>query len=79
MKIVSYAMVIEVNLLLNAMNSEVKLHLRDACGAPSLWLEYGNLEQLNEPIYTCLDEFFRKQGFTLRYNQEKTEMVAIAG
>lgn len=77
MKIVSYAMVIEVNLLLSAMNAEVKLHLRDACGAPSLWLEYGNIEQLNETIYACLNDFFEKQGFILKYNADKTEMVAI--
>lgn len=69
MKIVSINMVIELNNLLKEEN--VKIHLRDACGKQSLWIEKLNSDTITQKAYDIITEYFKKEKFNVFFSDDK--------
>lgn len=70
MKIVSISQIIELNELLQKENLQFKVHLRDACGAQSFYVEQldsssgeGKLEELHQ----TLEQYFKNNNMNVAY------------
>lgn len=71
MTIVSIGLIVEFNKLLEAQGIPGKLHLRDACGGQSMWLElFEDGEPQREKAAGLLETFFTAQGITVERNDE---------
>ncbi|MTK09031.1 MAG: hypothetical protein F8N38_18365 [Hungatella sp.] len=80
MKIVSIHEILECNQLLKESGLEFKLHLRDACGKQSCFVE--SLSESNgtaeyQALYEILEAYFKKLRFQLEYNEDKTNFWMI--
>lgn len=75
-KIVSIQEIIQINNWLKERNYPVKLHLRDACGAQSMWLESLNSaeQDLIEKAAKALEEYFTAQGFSIFFSEDKKNL-----
>lgn len=74
MKIVSINQIIELNELLKKKNLSFKIHIRDACGGQSFYIEpFEDLDtkSINEDLYETLEQYFSKQRMTLVYADDK--------
>lgn len=74
MKYVSFNQVIECNSMLEERGLQFKVHLRDACGRQSCWIEpLGNCacEGHWDEMYEAICEYFSKEGFTLCFDEDK--------
>lgn len=69
MKIVSINMIIDLNKLLS--NENVKVHLRDACGKQSLWLEKLGTDEISQNVYNIIDDYFKKENFKLIFSDDR--------
>lgn len=69
MKILSIGEVIELNKIIKDNNFCCKIHLSDACGGQSFWIE--NLDkgkELNlDNIIKIIDEFFNNKKINIQY------------
>ncbi|MBE7721666.1 RDAC family protein [Lacrimispora indolis] len=76
MKIVSITEILECNEWIRSKGLEFKIHLRDACGKQSCWIQSLNnkngREQWEE-LYKALEEFFAGLRFRLEYGKDKTD------
>lgn len=73
MKIVTFNHIIEINGLLVKEGLEYKIHLRDACGGQSMWIESLNpyyLPQGNKSLYKFINDYFKDQGMELDYSDD---------
>lgn len=74
MKYVSISDVIECNAYLKANEWKYQVHLRDACGKQSCWVE-GLKENTGkddfEEVDRILTGFFRERGFILEFDEDK--------
>ena len=78
MNIISFNDIIEINGILKDMALNFRIHLRDACGGQSLWIEpMGNCacEGHYEELYQKLEDFFDKKGFILKYWDNKMQFT----
>lgn len=74
MTIISITMIIEVNQLLREQGLSYKVHLSDACGKQSMWIEALDGDVLAEPpaeLYKAVEEYFSKQRIRLEYSPDK--------
>jgi len=74
MNIVSFNQIIELNHLLQDKDLQVKIHIRDACGAQSFNIELlgdVNNEGINEDIYDTIDEYFKSNKITIAYHENR--------
>ena len=74
MKYISFGDIIDCNALLQEKKLNFKIHLRDACGKQSCWIEpLGNCacEGHYEEMYRIVEDFFKKRGFNLAYDEDK--------
>jgi len=86
MNIVSFNQIIELNQLLQKKDLQFKIHIRDACGAQSFWIEQLDnsdrigikedineeiYEDINEEIYNTIDEYFKNNKMTVVYHENK--------
>lgn len=74
MKIISFNEIIELNHRLDEKGLAFKVHLRDACGRQSMWIEpLGNCacEGKYEDLYTELDRYFEENRFKVEYSEDK--------
>lgn len=76
MKIVSITEILECNEWIKGKGLEFKIHLRDACGKQSCWIE--SLDDKNtagqwDELYKTLEEFFDRLRFKLEYGVDKTD------
>ena len=69
MNIVSINMIIEINKLL--INENAKVHLRDACGKQSMWIEKINTDIISQKAYNIVVDYFEKEGFGLVFSDDK--------
>ena len=69
MKIVSINMIIDLNKLLS--NENVKVHLRDACGKQSLWLEKLGTDEISQNTYDIIEDYFKKENFKLIFSDDR--------
>jgi len=75
MKIVSITEILECNEFIKGKGLEFKIHLRDACGKQSCWIESfhdKNSSRQWEELYKVLEEFFGSLRFRLEYGEDKT-------
>ena len=80
MKIVSISEILECNQLLKDSGLEFKIHLRDACGKQTCFVE--SLSDTNgteqfKALYETLEAYFEKLRFQLEYNADKTDFWMI--
>lgn len=61
MKIVSIQEILEVNRLIQETGLPYKIHMRDACGQQSFWIEpLGSEMEQSEKLYELLNDYFVK-------------------
>ncbi len=75
MKIVSITEILHCNERIREKDLKFKIHLRDACGKQSCWIEslddQNSREQWGE-LYQALEEYFAGLRFQLEYGKDKT-------
>ncbi len=71
MKIVSLNMIVELNKLLSSENA--KIHLRDACGCQSLWIESTSKDTISNKAYDIINDFFKKERMTPVFNDNRID------
>lgn len=79
MTIITFNDIIEINGILDEKHLNFKLHLRDACGGQSLWIEpLGNCacEGHYDEMYQVIERFFLGKGLTVKYwDNEKMQFT----
>lgn len=72
MKVIGINDVIDVNRLLADKGMPYKIHLRDACGKQSCWIEEASEEDsgARDRMRDLLIGFFSKRGITLEFDEE---------
>lgn len=73
-KIISLVEIINCNAYLKDNNLNFKIHLRDACGKQSCWIEpLSNCacDGTYKTLYPMVEEFFQSLGFQLEYSDDK--------
>lgn len=79
MPIVSITMIIELNKILQEKELSYKIHLSDACGKQSMWIEALSGDVLEEPsaeLYRAVEEYFSKRRIRLEYSPDKHTLWA---
>lgn len=74
MKIISFQDIIDCNQMLREKELALQLHIRDACGKQSFWIEpVGNdgSEIKYEDLYHVLDAFFEQRGCKISFSEDK--------
>lgn len=73
MNIVSINDVVEINKSLHANDLLYKVHLRDACGKQSMWLERLKEEEnkVEARVYEIIEDYFKNQHTTLEYSSDR--------
>ena len=74
MKVIGLQEVIECNAQLQEKKLFFKVHLRDACGKQSLWVEQlspCHCEEQMDAMYECVEEYFKSKGYVLAYSADK--------
>lgn len=69
MKIVSINIIIDLNKLLS--NENVKVHLRDACGKQSLWIEKLGIDEIPQNAYDIVRDYFEKENFKIIFCDDR--------
>ena len=80
MKIISFNEVIDLNHRLEEKGLHFKIHLRDACGRQSMWIEpLGNLacEGNYENLYTELNQYFEENRYKIEYSEDKMNVWIV--
>jgi len=78
MNIVSFNQIIDLNHLLQRKDLQFKVHIRDACGSQSFYIEQtGNSGSIgiNEEIYDTIDEYFKNSKMTVVYHDNKHQFT----
>lgn len=73
-KIISFVEIINCNAALKEQRLNFKIHLRDACGKQSCWIEPlsgSACDGTYETLYRVLEEFFQSLGFQLEYSDDQ--------
>lgn len=78
MNYITFNEIIEVNGLLEEKGLNFKVHLRDACGKQSCWIEpLGNCacEGRYEEMYQVVEEYFRRKGQKIAFDETKLNFL----
>lgn len=78
MNYITFNEMIEVNGLLEGKGLNFKVHLRDACGKQSCWIEpLGNCacEGRYEEMYQVVEEYFRSKGQKIEFDETKLNFL----
>jgi hypothetical protein len=81
MSIISITTLLNLNQTLNdELFLPFKIHLRDACGKQSFWIEVME-ESISgsqyDSLYAALEQFFQKERITLQYSADKMSFWSI--
>ena len=74
MKYISIKEILELNDLLQNKGINCKIHLRDACGKQSCWIEFfdsKNEAKQNDNLYNELENYFSKKRFNVIFDDDK--------
>lgn len=74
MKVISVKEIVECNQFLEDRGMHFRIHLRDACGKQSCWIEPlpdTDFEEQYQDLYKALDEFFGRLRYVLDYSEDK--------
>ena len=80
MNYITFNEMIEVNGLLEEKGLNFKVHLRDACGKQSCWIEpLGKCacEGRYEEMYQVVEEYFRRKGQKITFDETKLNFFAV--
>lgn len=80
MNYITFNEIIEVNGLLEEKGLNFKVHLRDACGKQSCWIEpLGNCacEGRYEEMYQVVEEYFRRKGQKITFDETKLNNIYL--
>lgn len=80
MNYITFNEMIEVNGLLEEKGLNFKVHLRDACGKQSCWIEpLGNCacEGRYEEMYQVVEEYFRRKGQKIAFDETKLNFCCL--
>jgi len=69
MNIVPLNTIVELNKLLKEKN--IKIHIKDACGTQSMWIEPLNNQEIGGEVYDFLNEYFKNECMELKYCPDK--------
>ena len=67
MNIISINKIVELNKLLLENGMKIKIHISDACGKQSMWIEPLDSQLVEENVYAYLENFFEKERVKLIY------------
>ncbi len=77
MKYISIAEVLTLNQRIKEANLPYQIHLRDACGKQSLWIEYlevetdGKNENKKQILEDLLKDYFLSLHFTIEFSEDR--------
>ena len=75
MKYISITEVLNLNKIIKEANLPYLIHLRDACGKQSLWIEFleesASAEQNRGSLDQILKEYFDGLRFTIEFSEDK--------
>lgn len=74
MNIVSFNNIIELNNLLQKEDLKFKVHIRDACGAQSFYIEpldSSTCEEKREELFKTIEKYFECNKMTVVYYEDK--------
>ena len=71
MKIVSITSIIQLNKLLEANNTGVKIHVKDACGKQSMRIEMLSGTSVSDEVYQLIDSFFNAERMATEYSTDR--------
>ena len=74
MNIVSFNQIIELNHLLQKKDLQFKVHIRDACGAQSFYIEQledSNRVETDEDLFNTIDDYFKNEKMIVVYLDDK--------
>lgn len=80
MKIITIQNIIDINKLFENNKLAYKIHLRDACGKQSMWIEtIGDTKHMEEvetlkipsQLYELIEDYFEKEKIQLAYDQDR--------
>lgn len=74
MPIVSITMIIEINTLLQEKGLPYKIHLSDACGRQSMWIETlsgGSSSEQSAEFYKTIEDYFSKHRMRMEYSPDR--------
>lgn len=77
MKVISFNEIIELNHVLEENKLAFRIHLRDACGRQSMWIEpLGNCACDNryEELYQVLNQYFLDNRYQVEYSEDKLNL-----
>ncbi|WP_238483805.1 RDAC family protein [Anaerosporobacter faecicola] len=80
MKIIGFQEIMELNRLLDEKGLHFKIHLRDACGRQSMWIEpLGNCacEGRYEEMYQELEQYFQSNGYSIAYSEDRLNLWIV--
>ena len=74
MKVIGLQEAIECNHKLKESGLYYKIHIRDACGKQSLWIEPLSMcycDDQTEEMYECIESYFKSKGYELAYSADR--------
>lgn len=74
MNIVSFNNIIELNNLLQKNDLQFKVHIRDACGAQSFYIEpldSNSCEETRDKMFEMIEKYFESNKMTVVYYEDK--------
>lgn len=77
MKVIAFNEIIELNHKLEEKNLAFRIHLRDACGRQSMWIEpLGDCacEGRYEELYQVLNQYFSDNHYNVEYSEDKLNL-----
>lgn len=80
MKIIAFNEIIDLNHRLEEKGLHFKIHLQDACGRQTMWIEpLGDCacEGKYEDLYSELNQFFEENRYKIKYGADKMSMWII--
>ena len=75
-------MIIELNNLLKERGLEYKIHLSDACGSQSMWIESLDPDAsvgMDRELHKVITSFFEVQRIPLEYSADRNSFWVLRG
>lgn len=80
MKAIGLQEVVECNHKLQEEGLFYKIHLRDACGKQSLWIEplsKCHCDEQTDAMYASINDYFTSKGYTIEYSEDKLNFWVV--
>lgn len=77
---VTFNTIVELNHLLKENDLDFKIHLSDACGGTSMWIESLLPEVVfksNTRLYAVINQYFAEHNMQLQYSEDRASFWTI--